>query len=156
MYDDSLLFPFLQLSSETRLEWRQCTKAIHMSAKQACVVVIGENIYVGGGNGSGLTYPIGHSVLKYSISYNSWSELPPCPVSDFGMAQFKKRLITVGGKKIPFYRKYTDFERRLPTMGNVLPTNANCKAMPVSHHYSHCHQSSRGILTGVQSRHSRR
>ena len=79
--------PFLQLSPETRLEWRQCGNTpIQMFGEH--VVVIGEDVYAG---------RYGNRVFKYCKINNSWSELPCSPVRRFGMAQFKNRIITVGG-----------------------------------------------------------
>ena len=52
-------------------------------------------MYVGGGD----TYEgaDGYRVFKYTKTWNTWSDLPHCSVKWFGMAQFKGRLLTVGG-----------------------------------------------------------
>ena len=78
------------LSPHTRLRWRRGADAPEgFSGAQA--VVMGENVYVGGG---GTRYKI----FQYSWRRGVWSTLPECPVMWFGLIQFMGRLTTVGGK----------------------------------------------------------
>ena len=58
-------------------------------------IVIGDNIYVGGG----LTpYIDNHcTVMVYSLAIGSWSKLPPHKTRYFGMAAMNSQLVVVGG-----------------------------------------------------------
>ena len=63
---------------------------------QAQSVVIGNKVYVGGGNtGDGETDSL---VFEYSPLEDKWSYLPPAPVTLFGLGQLLGELIIVGGK----------------------------------------------------------
>ena len=67
-------------------------------------VVIGDNVYVGGG----LTTFIedGCTVMVYSLASGSWSKLPPHETQWFGMAAVNNQLVLVGGRSI-LYKKVT-------------------------------------------------
>ena len=63
----------------------------------ACqAVVMGEKVYVGGGNAWDDTE--GYNVFQYNTSRQEWSRLPPHSVIAFTLAQFMGSLITVGGE----------------------------------------------------------
>ena len=66
-----------------------------MNSAQA--VVIGEKVYLGGGNTENVEYD--HQVFQYDPSRDEWSRLPPHKAIFFSIAQFKGSLITVGGVK---------------------------------------------------------
>ena len=63
--------------------------------ESAQAVVMGEKVYVGGGD-TGKPDDIFH-VFQYITSHDEWSRLPPHTVCWFAMAQFTGKLITVGG-----------------------------------------------------------
>ena len=66
-----------------------------MNSAQA--VVIGEKVYLGGGNTENVEYD--HQVFQYDPSRDEWNRLPPHKAIFFSIAQFKGSLITVGGVK---------------------------------------------------------
>ena len=67
-------------------------------------VVMGEKVYVGGGNTE--CAEDRKQVFQYNPSRDEWSRLPPHHVLIFAMAQFKGNLITVGGV-IPYSNSFT-------------------------------------------------
>ena len=71
----------------------------------AQVVVIGENVYVGGGDTK--TDEDDQQVFQYNPSQDEWSRLPPHPMAGFAMAQFTHNLITVGGVMPDHYNSVT-------------------------------------------------
>ena len=62
----------------------------------AQAVVMGEKVYVGGGDT--VEVEDRHHVFQYHTSRDEWSRLPPHPLIFFGIAQFAGHLITVGGE----------------------------------------------------------
>ena len=62
----------------------------------AQAVVMGENVYVGGGDTN--KNEDKHCVVQYNTTRDEWSCLPPHPIIKFAMAQFTGSLITVGGE----------------------------------------------------------
>ena len=77
------------LSPHTRLQWKRGADAPE-GFDRAQAVVMGESVYVGGGEA-------GHKVCQCSWRRGVWSTLPECPVRRFGLTQFMGRLTTVGG-----------------------------------------------------------
>ena len=79
---------------QARLLWKRCADVpVEMFRAQA--VVMGEKVYMGGGNPEGEDdYDI---IYQYSTSKDEWNRLPPRLVAFFAMAQFVGNLITVGG-----------------------------------------------------------
>ena len=67
-------------------------------AENIQAIVIGDNIYVGGG----FTWSINknHVVMTYTLSTGSWRTLPPCESKYFGMAAVNNQLLLVGGQVI--------------------------------------------------------
>ena len=63
-------------------------------------VVIGDNIYVGGGYNNNRR-SIGTIVMVYSLNTELWSTLPPYEIEYFGMAAVSNQLVLVGGRKTP-------------------------------------------------------
>ena len=57
-------------------------------------VVIGNNVYVGGGISVGNAA----TVMVYSLQTGSWRTLPPYESVYFGMAAVNNQLVLVGGK----------------------------------------------------------
>ena len=68
-------------------------------------VVIGDNVYVGGGYT--LSDKNNYTVMVYSLAGGSWSKLPPHETQWFGMAPVNNHLILVGGT-YKYYNKVTD------------------------------------------------
>ena len=61
-------------------------------------VVIGNNVYIGGGLSLNLsTDDKGEIVMAYSLSTSLWSTLPPYETQHFGMAVVNNKLVLVGG-----------------------------------------------------------
>ena len=91
----AIVVPSLQpqhLHPQARLQWKRCAD-IPVEMENAQAVVLGEKIYVGGGETRE-----NHVVFQYDLPRDGWSRLPPHPVRYFAMAQFRGHLITVGGK----------------------------------------------------------
>ena len=61
-------------------------------------VVIGDNVYVGGGLTPSENNGI---VMVYSLATGSWRTLPPSETMWFGMAAVNNQLVLVGGNNIP-------------------------------------------------------
>ena len=61
------------------------------------VVVMGEKVYMGGGDNEDYQDSDDRQVFEYDPSRDEWSRLPHHQLIGFGMAQFKGNLITVGG-----------------------------------------------------------
>ena len=68
---------------------------VGMDSAQA--VVIGDKVYIGGGNTEGVENDF--QLFQYDSFRDEWSRLPPHQVIFFAMAQFARNLITVGGWK---------------------------------------------------------
>ena len=84
-------------TTQAKLQWKRCADTpVEMSRPQA--VVMGEKVYVGGGNTKHVED--NQYVFQYDPSRDEWSRLPPCQVIFFPMAQFMGHLITVGGAKL--------------------------------------------------------
>ena len=92
-----------------------------MDSAQA--VVMGEKVYVGGGDPK--KGEDRHHVFQYHTSRDEWSRLPPHPLIYFGIAQFAGHLITVGGegaeggvaaKVYHFKEESQEWEEFLPPM----------------------------------------
>ena len=64
-------------------------------------VVIGDNVYVGGG--ATLLQMSACTVMVYSLASGSWSELPPHETRQFGMAAVNNQLVLVGGNMSIYY-----------------------------------------------------
>ena len=65
-------------------------------------VVIGDNVYVGGGYT--LSTENACAVMVYSLASGSWSKLPPHATQRFGMAAVNNHLVLVGGNiEIMYY-----------------------------------------------------
>ena len=78
------------LSPHTRLQWSRGADAPE-GFWRAQAVVMGESVYVGGGEA-------GYKIFQYSWRRGAWSTLPECPVKLFSLTQFMGRLTTVGGR----------------------------------------------------------
>ena len=59
-------------------------------------VVIGDNVYIGGGDG--YTNLQSQMVMVYEINSGSWATLPHYDKKWFGMAAVNDQLVLVGGK----------------------------------------------------------
>ena len=66
----------------------------HGMSNNIQAIVIGDNIYVGGGSALLWKSPI---VMVYSLASESWSKLPPHKTEWFGMAAVNNQLVLVGG-----------------------------------------------------------
>jgi len=95
-----IVVPSLQpqhLHRPARLQWKRCADApVKMCIAQA--VVMGEKVYAGGGRSRTEEVRENYVVFQYDLPRDEWSRLPPHPVCDFAMAQFRGHLITVGGE----------------------------------------------------------
>ena len=69
-----------------------------MGVDGAQAVVMGEKVYVGGGDTEEIAIEDSYHVFQYNTSKDEWSRLPKHPVLQFAMAQFMGSLITVGGE----------------------------------------------------------
>ena len=63
----------------------------------AHAVLMGDNIYIGGGLDPG-NLDFVPDVLKYSITENEWFKLAPAPVIGFGLGRLGGDVVLVGGK----------------------------------------------------------
>ena len=81
-----------------KLEWKKGSNMPFGMAGSIQAVVIGDNVYVGGG------YSIYGSkvetVMVYSLRTRSWTTLPPYETQLFGMAAVNSQLVLVGGINI--------------------------------------------------------
>jgi hypothetical protein len=67
-------------------------------------VVIGDNVYVGGGyTSAGNKY----TVMVYSLASGSWSKLPPHTTQWFGMVAVNNQLVLVGGSILKSFNQVT-------------------------------------------------
>ena len=57
-------------------------------------IVIGRNVFVGGGNGYGVNEA---TVMVYSLETGTWSTLPPYQSECFGMSAIDNKLVLIGG-----------------------------------------------------------
>ena len=88
------LFPPSSFTPQVDLQWKTCAD-MPEGVAWAQAVVMGEKVYIGGGN----TQNLGdmRQVFQYDPSQDEWSRLPPCDAIMFAIAQFMGNLITVGG-----------------------------------------------------------
>lgn len=63
---------------------------------QAQSIVIGNKVYVGGGNTG--DDEANSLIFEYNITEDSWNILPPVPVTLFGLGQLLGEVVVVGGK----------------------------------------------------------
>ena len=108
-----LISVFLQLHPGARLQWKRCAD-VPVWMYRAQVVVMEEKVYVGGGDTS--SHHDDLRVFLYNKTGDKWSDLPRCTVRQFCLAQYKNRLITVGGAD----------QHSSPT-GKVLTLSADCQ-----------------------------
>ena len=88
------MFPPSSFTPQVDLQWK--TRAdMPEGVAWAQAVVMGEKVYIGGGNTQNLDDM--RQVFQYDSSQDKWSRLPPCDAIMFAIAQFMGSLITVGG-----------------------------------------------------------
>ena len=69
-----------------------------VAMSQHQIVRIGRTIYCGGGFTPG-SIDNDRLVFKYNSNQDTWSQLPICPTSLFGLTQLDGKLVTVGGER---------------------------------------------------------
>ena len=75
------------------MRWRRCADS-PVSNSMSPIVKLGDDVFVG----CGLRKPTdSHAIYKYSISGDTWSQLPDCPTFHHGLATFNNELLVVGG-----------------------------------------------------------
>ena len=90
-----VFLPFPTQLQQRRIKWTKCTD-LPLGMFQAQSIVIGNKVYVGGGNtGDSETDAL---VFEYSPSEDKWNILPPAPITLFGLGQLLGELVIVGGK----------------------------------------------------------
>ena len=87
----------------TRLVWdNRCTElptpmyyaqAVVMDSTEGSSSV--ETVYLGGGHTIGHTQA--NTVFTYNTALDKWGNLPPCPVTYFGLTKFSGKVVAVGG-----------------------------------------------------------
>ena len=85
-----------ELKGLLRLKWKQ-GKDMPFSTSSPQAIVIGDNVYVGGGWTGQKTMDKGKTVMVYSLDTELWSTLPPYKSYFFGMAMVNNQLVLVGG-----------------------------------------------------------
>ena len=70
-------------------------------------IVIGDNVYVGGGYSQSISVENDCIVMVYSLASGSWSTLPPHNAWWFGMAAVNNRLVLVGGSTSFLFNEVT-------------------------------------------------
>ena len=83
------------LHPRARLQWTRCAD-IPVEMNKGRAVVMGEKVYVGGGDTE--EDEDKYYVFQYNTSQDEWSRLPTHHVIIFAMAHFIGNLITVGGE----------------------------------------------------------
>ena len=85
----------MELNSPLTLKWKRGKDLPFVMTHHLQAVVIGDNVYVGGGN-TNITEDKG-TVMVYSLDTGSWRTLPPYESEWFGMAAVNNQLVLVGG-----------------------------------------------------------
>ena len=88
--------PLTELKIPLKLKWRRGKDMPFAMSNGIQAVVIGDNVYVGGG----LSISSGDRVMVYSLQAGSWRTLPPCGTQFFAMAVINNQLVLVGGKSM--------------------------------------------------------
>ena len=84
------------------LQWEECD-ALPTAMGRGFAVCIGDSVYMGGGvyfvqNPIPMpTFDAECSVFKYDCRNNKWNTLPIVNIHKFGMAEYKERLVLIGG-----------------------------------------------------------
>ena len=130
------------LQHQARLHWRKVANLpVGMGRPQ--VVVVGEKVYVGGGNAVNKDHNC--LVFQYNPASDEWTTLPPCPVAYFGLGQLSGELLTVGGvalngdgitKKVYHYKsesqQWEEFLQPMPTARALLTVISTQSALIAS------------------------
>ena len=87
--------PLIELNSPLKLVWKKGEDMPFAMSDSIQAVVIGGNVYVGGGY-TYLNTQRG-TVMVYLLCTGSWSTLPPYKTQYFGMAAMNNQLVLVGG-----------------------------------------------------------
>ena len=82
------------LHPQSKLLWKRCAD-VPVRKYRMQVVVIGDEVYVGGGTNASQTDLM--TVLKYNHFKDEWTRLPDHCVKCFGLCQFQGELLSVGG-----------------------------------------------------------
>ena len=94
-------------------------------------VVIGGDVYVGGGGGENED-----TVMVYSLQTGTWRTLPPYESRYFGMAVVNNQLVLVGGQRKSILAEVTNvlglWDERSQSMDTPLSCDANCTRFTIS------------------------
>ena len=93
MINDILQTPLTELKLPLKLKWRKGKDTPFGMSNNIQAVVIGDNVYVGGGYSNLQS----DTVMVYSLQTGSWTTLPPCGTKWFGMTVVNNQLVLVGG-----------------------------------------------------------
>jgi hypothetical protein len=83
------------LKDPLKLKWKRGKDMPYNMSKSVQAVVIGDNVYVGGGYTRSVENR--STVMVYSLASGSWSRLPPQETQWFSMAAVNNQLVLVGG-----------------------------------------------------------
>ena len=87
--------PLTELKGPLNLKWKQGKYMPVEMKNHIHTVVIGDNVYVGGGWTRSVTGIV--HVMVYSLDTGSWRELPQYKSDFFGMTAMNNQLVVVGG-----------------------------------------------------------
>ena len=120
--------PLLDLKIPVKLEWRQGEDMPFGMSGCVQAVVIGHNVYFGGGYSSQLA-----TVMVYSVETGSCEALPPCETSFFSMAAVDNQLVLVGGVS-PSTGKMTNalvaWDKKSHTWTRSFPVMPTARVLP--------------------------
>ena len=85
------------LHPRSRLQWKRCAD-MPVKTTTAHAVVVGDEVYVGGGGNDDQTDPF--VVLKYDTVKDEWTRLPDHCLAMFGLCQFQGELVALGGMSL--------------------------------------------------------
>ena len=88
--------PLAEIRIHLMLNWRKGKTMPSGMAGSIQSVVIGNNVYVGGG----YKHSLGAIVMVYSLQTGSWRTPPRYETKCFGMAAVNNQLVTVGGRSL--------------------------------------------------------
>ena len=122
------------LHPQAKIAWEPCSD-LPVRMYRAQTVIIQEKTYCGGGIADDDEY----RVFCYSLSEDTWTTLPPCPVRRFGLGQVRGKLVTVGGIKEFDYKttnEVYEFDKVTQTWKPSIPPMPTARYAPavLSHH----------------------
>ena len=116
------------LHPQSKLQWKRCAD-MPMKKSRMQAVVIGDEVYVGGGANDNKTDTM--TVLKYNHFKDEWTRLPDHCVVLFGFCQFQGELFSIGGvpnDPAKVYR-YSTADRKWVESLKPMPTERACPSL---------------------------